>query len=199
MMWPFKKRSPKHERIDNRWTGGTVNLAFPPLAPEDIGANGARCLEVEFQKGRGTELFLCIFDQAPWAHQYGSVKELTAFTTTLAVNTDAGPVAIILWRLARGAETLVHYEHYLDPLHEPTRRLLGRIENQSRLKIVLRKNQSGETEGFWEFDNTFAMGEFAERVAEACRGMQAGPFDQRVDLVKRQYGVEDLIKIGQQQ
>lgn len=63
----------------------------------------------------------------------------------------------------------------------------------------MRDNQSGETEGFWEFDNTFAMGEFAERVAEACRGMHTGPFDHRVDLVKRQYGVEDLIKIGQQQ
>lgn len=198
-MWPFNKQSPKSGRVDNRWTGGSVNLAFPPLAPEDVGANGARFLEVEFQKGRGTELFLCIFEQAPWARQYGSVKELTAFTTTLAVNTEAGPVAIILWRLARGSETLVHYEHYLDPLHEPTRRLLGRIENQSRLKIVMRDNQSGETEGFWEFDNTFAMGEFAERVAEACRGMHAGPFDHRVDLVKRQYGVEDLIKIGQQQ
>lgn len=198
-MWPFKNQSAKPARIDNRWTGGSVNLVFPPLAPEDVGANGARFLEIEFQRGKGCELFLCIFEETQWARQYGAVKELTAFTITLAVNTDVGPVAIVLWRLARGPETLVHYEHYLDPLHEPTRQLLGRIENQSRLKIVMRDNQSGETEGFWEFDNTFAMGEFAERVSAACKGMSAGPFSQRVDLVKRQYRVEDLIKVALQQ
>ena len=127
-MWPFRNKRPKAARVDNRWTGGTVNLAFPSLAPEDVGAFGARFLEVEFQKGRGEELFLCILENAPWAQKYGSVRDLTAFATTLAVNTNSGPVAIILWRLARGAETLVNYEHYLDPLSEPTRRLLGRIE-----------------------------------------------------------------------
>jgi hypothetical protein len=37
--------------------------------------------------------------------------------------------------------------------------MLGWIENQSRLKMVIRDNRSGDTEGFWEFDNTFAMGE----------------------------------------
>jgi hypothetical protein len=195
-MWPFRPSTIKVSN-KNHWTGGTVNLAFPPLVPEDIGAHGARFLEAEFQRGRGTEIFLCIFEEAPWVQQYGSITELTTFTTTLAVNTETGPVAIILWRLGYGTETLVHYEHYLDPLHEPTQRLLARIENQSRLKIVMRNNRSGETDGFWEFDNTFAMAEFARRVHDACRGMRAGPFDQRVELVRRQYRVEDLIRISQ--
>jgi hypothetical protein len=152
-------RPPEPTRIDNRWTGGIVNLMLPPLAPEDVGARGVRFLDIEFQRGRGAELFLCIFEEAPWARQYGTAKELSAFATTLAVNTDAGPIAIILWRLALGLETLVHHEHYLDPLSKPTLRMLGWIENQSRLKMVMRDNRSGDTEGFWEFDNTFAMGE----------------------------------------
>jgi hypothetical protein len=171
---------------------------FPPLVPEDVGATGARFMDVEFQQGQGTELFLCIFEGAPWARQYGSVRDLTAFATPIVVNTDAGPIAIILWRLGQGPETLVHYEHYLDPLDEPTRQMLESIENQSRLKIVMLDNRSGETEGFWEFDNVFAMGQFAERLVEECRGMYAGPFEQRVDLVKRNYGVKDLIDLAEQ-
>lgn len=186
-------------RIDNRWTGGRVDLVFPPLPPEEVGVSGARFLELEFQPGQGEELFLRILEEPQWARKYGGVQELTVVATTLAVITDAGPIAIILWRFARGLEALVHYEHYLDALDEPTRRMLRDIENQARLKIILRDNRSGATEGFWEFDNNFAMGEFAEALSNAFKGRPAGPFQRRVDLVKEEYRIEDLIEIARRQ
>src|SRR5690349_9115855 len=146
-------------RIDNRWSDGDVHLVFPLLEQRSIGATGASFQEVAFKPGYEPELFLCILEESQWARQYGAVRELGLFASILAVNTDLGPVAMVIWRLANGDETLVHYEHHLCPLHEPTRRLLRRIETQSRLKLVMRDNISGETRGFWEFDNNFAMGE----------------------------------------
>lgn len=192
-MWPFRKKTQGRDPRDNRWTGDTVDLVFPVLEPSDVGANGARFVEGEFQAGAGAELFLGILEDGQWARQYGRVKQLDLFATTLAIQTDAGPVAMVLWQLGHGGQTLVQYEHYLDPLHEPTRRLLRRIESQSRLKVVMRDNRTGETAGFWEFENIFAMGEFAEVMSKLVTGMDAGPFKQRVALVQRDYSLEDLI------
>jgi len=197
-MWPFTRKTvvdAAKSRIDNRWTGGTVNLVAPPLEPRDIGNQGARFVETEFQRGRGQEMYRCVLEQGEWAQQYGAIRELNLFASTLAINTDAGPVGIVLWRIAKGPETKAVYEHYLDPLHEPTRRMLQRIETQSRLKVVIRDNRSGETTGFWEFDNNFAMGEFAATIAQAVAGMTAGPFDHRIHLVQRDYPIEDLMAL----
>jgi hypothetical protein len=199
-MWPFKGRTsvpvaPSKTRIDNRWTGGTVNLVGPSLEQRDIGTQGARFLEGEFQPGRGQEMYLCILEQGEWAQEYGKIRALDLFASTLAINTDLGPVGIVLWRLAQGSETKAVYEHYLDPLHEPTRRMLQRVETQSRLKVVMRDNRSGETTGFWEFDNNYSMGDFAATVAQAVAGMTAGPFDQRIQLVQRDYPIEQLMTL----
>ncbi len=195
-MWPFRKKPSEplsRSPGDNRWTGGQVNLVLPPLEAADVGASGARFLEVQFQPDVGPEMFLCILEESEWARRYKLVRELDLYATTLAVQTEIGPVAMVIWRLARGQKTLVQYEHYLDPLNEPTRRLLRRIEAQPRLKLVMRDNRTGETTGFWEFDNNFTLGEFADRLAQAVVGMVAGPFSQRVAEVQRTYRVEDLI------
>lgn len=193
-MWPFRKEKMQDRgRRDNRWTGGKVDLVFPALEAADVGASGARFVELEFQADVGSELFLGILEERQWARQYGLVKQLELFATTLAVQTDAGPVAMVIWRLAQGGKTLVQYEHYLDPLHEPTRRLLRRIEGQSRFKVVMRDNRTGETTGFWEFDNNFAMGKFAEVISKIMSRVEPGPFKQRVALVQRDYSLEDLI------
>ena len=196
-MWPFKKKSVPSGRRDNRWTGRDVHLVLPPLPPEDVGAYGARFYTNEFQKHSGTETCLCIFEEPEWARRYGNIKRIDLHVTNMVVRADSGLVAIALWNLLDAGESLCHYEHYLDPLSEPTLQSLRKMEQQSRLKLVMRDNQSGETTGFWEFDNNFQMSDFASSLAAACEGHEAGSFDDRVAEIKRDYTTEQLIAMTQ--
>ena len=196
-MWPFEKKSVPTGRRDNRWTGGDVNLVLPPLPAEDVGAYGARFYDNGFQKHSGVETWLCIFEEPEWAAQYGRIKRLDLYVTNMAVNTDSGPVAIALWNLLDAGTSLCHYEHFLDPLSGPTLKSLRTMEGQSRLKLVMRDNHSGETTGFWEFDNNFQMGDFASKLAEAFNGIEVGSFDDRVEDAKRKYTTEQLIAMGE--
>jgi hypothetical protein len=197
-MWPFKKERVTNGRRDNRWTGGDVHLVLPPLPPEDVGAYGARFYTNEFQKHSGTETCLCVFEEPEWARRYGDIRRIDLNVTNMAVRTSGGPVAIALWNLLDAGNSLCHYEHYLDPLSERTLQSLKSVENQSRLKLVMRDNQSGETTGFWEFDNNFQMCDFAASLAAACDDSQAKSFDSRVAEVKRDYTTEQLIAMTRQ-
>lgn len=196
--WPFKKKSATAGRRNNRWTEGDVILVLPPLSPEDVGAYGARFYSYEFQKHSGIETCLCIFEEPEWGRRYGSIKRMDLYVTTMAIRTDSGPVAIALWNLLDSGDSLCHYEHYLDPLSERTLQSLHKMEKQSRLKLVMRDNQSGETTGFWEFDNNFQMGDFASSLADAFDRRAVGSFDDRVAEVKHNYTTEQLIAMIQQ-
>lgn len=91
----------------------------------------------------------------------------------------------------------MQYEHYLDPLGK-FRELMTEIEGQARLKVIMRDNQTGATTGFWEFENTFELGIFADTALESTRGMPAGPFDQRMAWVRAKYTAEELIDATKQ-
>lgn len=67
------------------------------------------------------------------------------------------------------------------------------MEQQTRLKLVMRDNQTGETTGFWEFDNNFQMGNFASSLANAFDGSDVGPFNERVAEIKHNYTTDQLI------
>jgi len=196
-MWPFKKKVVPEGRRDNRWTGGDVHLVLPPLPPEDVGTYGARFYLNQFQDYSGVETYLCIFEEPEWAKQYGSIKRIDLRVTNMAIQTNSGPVAIALWHLLNAGQSLCLYEHFFDPLSVPTMQWLKEIQEQSRLKLVMLENRSGETTGFWEFDNNFRMGDFATSLGVACKASKAGPFDDRVAEVKRSYTTEQLIAMNQ--
>ncbi len=197
-MWPFKKKSVSVGRRDNRWTGGDVHLVLPPHPPEDVGAYGARFYTNEFQEHSGSEIWLCIFEEPEWARRYGNIKQIDLFVTNMAVRADSGPIAIAFWNLLDAGDSLCHYEHFLDPLSEPTLQSLQKMEQQTRLKLVMRDNQTGETTGFWEFDNNFQMGDFASSLVGAFNGVDVGPFDKRVAEIKNNYTTEQLIAMTKQ-
>lgn len=174
-----------------------MNLVGLPLAPAEIGRCSAMFSAAVFDKRIGDEWFLCLLDDPEWALRYGTIREVTMFASTFAVITAAGPLPMVMWRFVRGSETFMHREHYIDAMHEPARAMLRKIEAQLRLKVVLRDNRSGETTGFWEFDNNFEMGEVAEKMAKACAGLRTGPFDERIALVQREYSIEALIALAE--
>jgi hypothetical protein len=184
------------ERRDNRWTGGKVNLDLGVLSPEDRGRTGARFMDVVFEEGKPVETLLHILEESPYAQQYGCLNALDLFTTTLLVNTDFGPVAMIIWRLADRGATLVHYEHHLDPLSSGLSAMLDRVESQTRLKVVMRDNQTGETTGFWDFPNNFNMGEFREIIAQVAPKRPVSPMPKRISWLYAKYRFEDLIALA---
>lgn len=171
-----------------------MQLVCPPLSPEEVGTSGARFVAAEFAPGEGTEQFLCIHESRDFVGELGAIRELSLFATTLALNTDEGPIAAILWRLGRQSKAIVYFEHFLDPCDLPTRQLLTRIDKQTRLKLVLRDNTLGGVEGFREFANNFRLSDFAVSLARVVQGMSAGPFAERMRLARDEYAIEDLIE-----
>jgi hypothetical protein len=152
-------------------------------------------MESAFQATDPPEVFLLILEEAPFAQQYGAVKALDLVASTLLLNTDCGPVAMVIWRIADHGKVLSHYEHLLDPLSPGLPAMLDKIDSQTRLKVVMLDNQTGETTGFWEFDNNLAMDEFREMIVMVKPARQPSAMPQRVSSLFREYRLEDLIAL----
>ena len=193
-MWPFKKTVPSARR-NNRWTGGNVNLVLPPLPPEDVGAYGARFYDTKFPTHSVEETCLCIFEAPHFSRRYGSINRIDLFVTTMALRTEGGIVAIALWHLLDAGSSLCYYEHFFDPYSDRTLQHLKKLEQQSKLKLVMRDNQSGQTTGFWEFENNFQMGDFASLLTSVSQECPTAPFDDRIAEIKRDYTTEKLISM----
>jgi len=183
--------------LDNRWTEGPVHLVFPPLRPQEVGRYGACFAWLDFKVGHGEEMFLEVFEEPEWAARYGSLDELTVQVTPMALQTDAGPVGLLIWHLLHQGSSLVNYEHFLEPTEAGVRQRIAAMAGQTRFKVVLRDNQTGEVTGFWELDNTFysSLNEFVEGCAQAFEGSELGPLDDRIDWVLKNYTTEDLLNL----
>jgi len=180
---------------DNRWTGGPAQLVFPPLRPQEVGRNGAGFAWLDFNIGHGEEMFLEIFEEPEWAARYGALDELTVHVTPMALHSDAGPVGLLMWHLLHQGSSLVHYEHFLDPTGADIRQRITAMAEQTRFKVILRDNQTGEVTGFWELDNTFSSSllEFVDGCVRAFEGNERGSLDERIALVTNRYTSKDLL------
>lgn len=184
-------------RKDNRWTGGPTHLVFPPLSPPEQGQYGASFAWTDFKVGHGEEVFLEVFEEPEWAARYGALKELTVEVTPLGVPTDAGPVSLLMWHFLHQGRSLIHYEHFLEPTGAEIRQRITALADQTRFKVILRDNQTGEVMGFWELDNTFSdsLLEFAEVCTQAFKGQVRGSLDERIALVLAHYTTKDLLRL----
>lgn len=184
-------------RRDNRWTGGPVHLVFPPLRPQEVGRCGAGFAWLDFKVGHGEEMFLEIFEEPEWAARYGALGELTVEVTPMALHTEAGPVGLLIWHLLHQGSSLVNYEHFVEPTGADIRQRITAMDDQTRFKVIVRDNQSGEVTGFWELDNTFssALRKFVEGCAEAFEGSERGPLGDRIDWVLKHYTSNDLLNL----
>ena len=182
---------------DNRWTGGPVHLVFPPLRPQEVGRYGAGFAWLDFKVGHGEEMFLEVFEEPEWAARYGAMEELTVHVTPMALHTDAGPVGLLMWHLLHQGSPLVNYEHFLEPTDTDIRQRIAAMADQTRFKVIVRDNQTGEITGVWELDNTFSSSllEFAEGCARAFEGKKRGSLDDRIALVMSNYTSEDLLNL----
>ena len=61
----------------------------------------------------------------------------------------------------------------------------------------MRDNQTGETTGFWEFDNNYQMGDFASSLSAIEGGNAVASFDDRVAEIKDRYSTEQLVAMTQ--
>ncbi|GLH65973.1 hypothetical protein [Geothrix edaphica] len=145
-------------------------------------------------------MFLEIFEEPEWAERYGALEELTVEVTPMALHTDAGPVGLLMWHLLHQGRSLVHYEHFLDPTGADIRQRIAAMADQTRFKVILRDNQTGEVTGFWELDNTFspALLAFVEGCVRAFEGSERGSLDERIALVTSRYTSKDLLGLIKQ-
>ncbi len=185
---------------DNRWTAGPVHLVLPLLPPEEVGHQGAGFSWLDFKVGCGEEVFLQILEALDWAVRYGALAELTVNVTPLVIQTDAGPIGLLMWQLLHEGTSLVHYEHFFDPVGDNTQQRILAMAGQTRFKVILRNNQTGDITGFWELDNTFSSSllELVEDCSRAFHGTMRGSMDDRIALVMSTYTPQDLINLATQ-
>lgn len=181
--------------VDNRWQGEFVHLVFPPLARQTVGRKGASFSWVEFQLDQGEECYLEIFEDPKWAAKYGAFDELTVNVSPMALRTEAGPVGLLMWHLLNHGTSLVNYEHFIDPTGDEIQKRMESLQAQTRFKVVLRDNRSGEVMGFWELDNVFSssLKEFVEECTQAFKGLACGSLEDRIAAALREYTPEDLL------
>lgn len=201
-MWPFSRKPDTARptkftgaapRLDNRWKGGNIHLVCPPLSPGEVGLESLQFGEAVFDPAVGNEVFLAMQDDPHTAAQEGAWKPLELFATCMMLDTSCGPIAVIVWKFSVHGQVLLAREHYLNASDARLHDKLRRAGRQSRLKLILRENRAGRTEGFWEFDNVYGLDAFNDALMTAAKA-PGRSFPVRVEAAQREYTLEELMK-----
>ena len=151
--------------LKNNRSIGKVALKVPPLPPEYQGVSGATFQAFTLDESVGEEVCAVFFDDPQFSRELGALKPFELHATSGTARTTAGVIAYIIWSISSGRAHMAEYEHTINPFGQETRELLSAAANQSHIKAIVIDSSSGEVVGFYEVENNFHFGRFAENLS----------------------------------
>jgi hypothetical protein len=178
--------------IKNKWSLGQVALHVPPLPAEYQGVSGAAFQAFTFDESVGKEICAVFFDDPKFSRELGALKPFHLHATTGTARTSAGDIGYIIWSISSRLGHMADYEQTLNPFEQESRDLLSAVANQSHLKAIVIDSSSGEVVGFYELENDFDFGRFAENMSKiAYKGPEAN-FALTREALRLEFSLKDL-------
>jgi len=148
----------------NQWRRGEHEFALPPLPPEQIGVAGCNLVKLTVDPAIGEEVCVLFKDDPGYAEQYASVRPITMFAHSGAVNTPHGAVLFIVWQIAAGSPCEAFFETFFNPATSGA--LIAEAASQTHLKLIIVNNRTSAVTVFVDYDNVFGLGELAEVIKQ---------------------------------
>lgn len=153
---------------NNKWVHGVTNLVMPPPPSGFMQQHGIYYLSVTLDINVGEEVVLIIYDPTDFIHDLRAVVPFRFYMSSMAVNTNFGPVFSFLFWVCQPHDETKSFAIYDKPIDISKPHMLqswSRLANQSHVHLLL-VGENYEVEGFYEFENTYSFGEALETISE---------------------------------
>lgn len=179
---------------DNRWKHGKREFVLPPLPPEQLGTVGCNLVKLTVDPAIGEEVCVLFKDDPGYAEKIASVRPISMFAHTGAVNTPHGTVAFIVWQVAAGSPCECFFETFFNPATSGS--LFAEAAEQTHLKLIIVNNRTSEITAFVDYENVFALGDMAEVVAKVEAPASRQDFQLATDHVLANINLVGAIRDG---
>lgn len=152
----------------NRWVHGNTNLEMPLLPKGFMVEVGVYYLSAILDKNVGEEIVLIIFDPTDFIHDLSAVEPFRFFTSSVAVNTNYGPVYSFIFWVAQANDLNKSFAVFDKPIDISRPAMIEpweRLANQTHLHLLL-VDKNYEVQGFYEFENDFGFEKAIDMISQ---------------------------------
>lgn len=185
------------ETIRNKWQHGPTRFELPSLGL--LGdSEGMLPFTAILDEDVGAEVVLVIRDNTEFMDQLRKVTPFTLKLKTGVGRNDYGPLGFLLFWIENPSdrsEPFVAFDIYINPTHSDQLRLWRTLGSQTHWHLFL-IGESGEQEGFFEFENRYGLVETIDMVEKACRGIEMIDFMEAKRVFEEEHSIMDLFHIS---
>ena len=153
--------------LDNKWNHGKVRFDFSKIAPALLARDGIVPLQVVLDASIGSELALLLIDHTPFVHKLAKAKPFHLRLKSGVVNTDHGPILFHLFYVPDptdpAAPPLAMFDVHANPFDSGHMAMWRDLSRQTHWHVFLVGPGNVQVD-FYEFANTFALGETLDMV-----------------------------------
>lgn len=183
-------------KYNNKWSHGITNLVLPPLPASFMNETGIFYKTLVLDKNVGEEIVLMIFDSTDFIHELRRLKPFRFFISSIAVNTSFGPVFSFLFWVSQPHDERLSFAIFDKPLDISQPQSIepwAQLANQTHVHLLL-IDKNYLVQGFYEFENSYAIGEAVETIAQLDAGRVVN-FDMAEQEYFDKYSLEQLYEM----
>jgi hypothetical protein len=182
---------------NNKWRHGPTRFEVVDLdflvGPRD----GLIPVPIRLDPEIGEEVVLLLRDQTPFMQQLKRVRPFQLFLKVGAGKNRFGPVPFLLFYVpnpADDSQPFVAYDLYLNPNSESQVAQWRKLANQTHWHVFL-VGAGNQQEDFFEFENTFRLGESLDSIEAVCKNIQMVDFDRAKAEFGDKHSIKDLYRM----
>ena len=181
------------EAIRNKWGHGSTRFELASLGL--LGdSEGMLPFMVILDEDVGREVVLVIRDNTEFMDQLRRVTPFTLKLKTGVARNDYAPLGFLLFWIENPidrSEPFAAYDLYINPTQFDQLKVWRTLGAQTHWHLFL-IGESGEQEGFFEFENRYGLVEAVETVEKACLGIEMVDFMEAKRVFEEQHSIMDL-------
>jgi len=178
--------------LKNKLSLEKVALHVPPLPPEYQGVSGSVLQAFTFDESVGKEICAVFLDDPQFSRELGALKPFQLNAVSGVKPTSAGVIGYIIWSISGSHGHMTDYEYMLNPFEKDTRDMLSAVAKQSHIKAIVIDSSSGDVVGFYELENDFDFGRFAENMSNVADKWPEANFARTRESLRLENSLKEL-------
>lgn len=174
-----------------------LHFVSPPLSKEKLGQRGCSLERGTFEPEVAQEVYLSFREEPGYAEGYDEIQPLKLLATTGMVRTPHGHVPFIVWQIAVGSPQQIAVVQHVNPQNAASLGLLAEAGNQTHFKLLIMNNLTNSVTTFADFENTFKLSEFEEKISRLPADKLVGNFGVASQYLMDNMSVADLLQLAQ--
>jgi hypothetical protein len=182
-------------RRNTKWTQGKTCFEHPPLEDFIGMADGFFPIPATIDPKVGKEVVLYLRDQTSFMEEICRVRPFQLMLNTGVARNNFGPLAFLLFWIPNHdnpAKPFAAYDVYLNPHSKTQMETWRQLANQTHWHLFL-IGEGGKQREFFEFENTFDLGDALDFMIEASGPVQMIDFNRAKQMFMVENSMEKLL------